>query len=1248
MRFSLFLAAITVWAGQGLQIGITGTPAVRTQNTSFPAMSHTAVICEAEISNLTGVTANDGMGELNAAGILVDYSNSTTLRFASNWITGGMSSNMTLQTASFANNYIFWRYQHDNAGAIGAAKTDYLEAWDINGVRQVSASNPYTGDNGTNLTGIFVGQNGNTTVQRVHFIRCGTNLVPIGSRSPATADIGPLNANTWAFHWKFDGTLVDSATGAYPATMADSSTPNNTCNVTVTSYCTTQFQVPIPVITLAQPTWRAGTGQTPSGAASFSQSDSSPGIYSYFWQILSGPTLLAWTSHTGVTPTLTQLVAGDYNLQLVVTDATPATAVTTQHVGVVATDVNDIVINTAGLPTAAQTNVILGPLQKWMSNLAPYPLFDQLHAVQWNLRSGPTGDFQSPLNGASSYQAGTAYFDYAQPGTLSITQTLNIATGSGTSWLSTIGDAGDATASAAIYDSLNAGIHSSDTFVVTGSNNTFVFTFDGGSPITCTLTTGSRNSSQIAGDIQGCIGTAVPSSPATTIPGTASGTHTVTPTSMVGIATGEVLKFNDGANIVNATVTGTTGSTFTATFPVTLANPAVVSWRVATTDSNGGLLIKILTSTVGSGGSIAVSSGSADALLGFTVGTFTVANNPQGNMAIIPWYLTSTLSPANPGYPTGRRQLNVLQVLSDTSLIVQQANGLGWRLPSQSGVQFAIDNQSWPSFYAADNNGNYYDNGLSDCAKAYKSGVATDIAQCRARTDRWFRGPKVDLGQEYTTSGDSTTVVGSGQGLISRSLGMMGVFLRALDGQSGYWTGLEYIAGQDIIKLSGAGSNIADIYTDQREFGYAVQRVSACALFDPGGYSATCRAELVSLTTAIITPSRNTADSAYPYWPVPYYTQASFVCVNNVCPGGGSVCVTNGSQTVTGSGTAFANFGNSHGATTMWFFPIAGTRPANNAAGDPVYYTPAYNSPTSVTLDRNYAGTTGCSKGYMLFDGNVDVPYIGWGAQPFMEGLMNTGFALASLATACISAGVPTNCDNPTSIALAGYVSDAATWIANVGYDPVTQGVFQGANYVNCTPPSANILCNSGNLPYGERVTGQEASGGISWGYRLSGTSALKTNIDAQFSAAWANIGGLPDYVPPSGNYTFTPGNLASFKYYGLMTGIDAQPSYQAVQLCAGGTFPCLSPLLPPNNATVRVTGCLAANSCTGAVANATQYVMVMTEPNGITATSTCSTPTCTVTANLVQGSRVTVQITYLSAGSAQLAQSDPFDIVVQ
>jgi hypothetical protein len=1161
MRYLSFLLAVSCWAGQGLKLSN-----VRVQNGSFTAQSHSVpVIVEFELSDWSSVTTNDSVALLDGVGLAVDFQSSTLMRVADNWGTG--AATVAIPLSLFANNYLYFRYQHDQAGTLGPAMTDYIQAWDHLGVLQFSVANSYSADNPSyNFGGLYVAQNGNATVQTVHFVRSGTTLVPIASRSPATADTGPLNSGSWAFQWKFDGSLADASGNGWTPAMYDSSTPSGTCGSTATSYCNTLYQSVFPVITTNVPTWRAGQAQSPSGSSSFSQADSSSVISSYFWQYLSGPSAPVWSSHTTVSPSLSVPIAGDYNIQLQVKDAASQVATATQHIGVVATDSNDIVINNAALPTNSITDVILGPLQKWESSLAPYPLFDVLHGEQWTLRSGPSGDFQTDVNGGSSFQSGTAYFDYAQPGTITCTQFSYICAGSGTSWLTTIGDAGDASAYATIYTSVAAGTNTSAQFTITSSNDAITLAFDGGSPKVCTLTTGARNPQQVATDIQSCIGAAGTAAP----------------------------------------------------------------------DYNG-LLIAISTATMGTSGSVAVQTvaNNAYATLGLTVGTYTVANNPQVNMEIIPFYLTSTLSTPNPAYATGRRQLNIVQVLSNTSIVIEQANGFGWRLPTQTGVQYAIDSQAWGPYTNFSNNGNYYMVDLADWAKAIQSGLAADAAQARARSDRWWRSPIIDLGQEYTTSSDMTTFTGSGRQVDSRLLALNGTILRALDGNSTYWTGIEYIIEQDVAKITGPGSSITDLYFDQREFGDALQRISLCAQYDPGSYAATCRATLVSVTANVITPSRNTVDSAYPYWPVLYFAS----------PGswtnGSSVSVTNGSVSVVGTGTTFPLSCTGLGTLAMWFFPTPGTRPASNSVGDSTWYTPTCVDGTHMTLDRNYAGTTSASKGYALYyDGSAN-PFVGWGAQPFMEATTAAGFAMASLATACVSPGVPTNCDNPTSVLLKGYVSDAAQWMVNVGYQSSTQGVYQGANFVNCTPPSSNALCEAGNLPYGARVIGLESNPGIAWAYRLSGTAAFKTNADAMFSANWTNSGGLPDYNPPSGQYVQTPGVVSSPKYHGLAFGQGQDPAWQAIDLCAGGSFPCLSPLAAP------VTRTIYLNYSPSDVTNATSVHITVTQPDGVQVTTTCTSAPCSVTGDARQGTHL-VQAQYFNSGGKALSQTSVGILVVQ
>lgn len=1154
----------------GQNIVLVGTSAV---NSSFPAVSHTAPVeIQFELANWSNLTINEILVNLTGLGMYVDVSDPGHFRFNNNWETG-QSGTPSISTSSFTNGYMFVKYRHDNAGALGPAKTDYIEAWDQNGVLQYSNTFNYTGDNVYAFGGVFVGHDGNKSHFSLGFVRASTTtFTPLGTRSPATADVAP-----YAFQWKFDGNLSDDE-GLWNATY-DFGSP---------SYESTLYQYAFAIVSLSTPTWRAGYPQTISAINSYSQSNVSSSISQYFWQATSANPLPVWTSHAVAAPTLSGLVAGDYGINLQIIDGSLQTATTTLHVGVVATDNNDIVINSSGIPPNSVTDYFLGPMMKWESPLSAYPLFDVLHGVQSFWR---TSDFQGPINGGSSYQSGVAYFDFAQPGTLSMGQSLYVATGTSTNWITTVcnnQDATDPTNPAdflSVYSSTSPGIHTSDTFNVTSGNNAFLLSFNGGPSISGTVSVQASSISKIAADMQAVIKT------------------------------------------TNAVVAA---------------------------DFNGFLLqIKISTPGINQTINVQTTANSIYGLLGIATGTYTNQNMPQDNIGLVVWYPTSSLSPVNPAYSTGRRQLTIKSCISSTTIIAEESSGLGWRLPTVTNVSYSLDAQAWPVYYLFSNNGNYYDAIYADYYKAIKSGVASDLAQARARADRWFRGPGIDMGQEFTTSNDGTTFTGSafGQTGSSRNLGMAGVMLRATDGQPNYWTGINYIEnGYDIPKLEGAeenvpfsGTHIADLYVDQREFGYALIRASLCAMFDTDAPTANaCRYALVNVSTSIIVNSLDSSNGVAPYFPIPYWTSTSFVSTFSLSPS--SACVTNGSRNVHGSGTIWYNFPfNGTSSSTIVFFSNPAVQPANNLAMDTTVYFPVFVDTGDITLDRNYTGTTGCTgtsgsnKGWALADANLqNPPYNGYGSQPFIQGLMAEGMALASLATKCVSAGVPTNCDNTTSANLQTWANDAAVWISTIGYDPATQGVYQGAGYVNCTPASGNTLCNSGNLPYGERVTAQEADGGIQWSYRLTGSTNSLAVSTGLYNAAWANSGGLPDYNPPSGQYV-GPGSFASIKYYGLLGGVSLQPSVQAVTQCK--TFPCISPVLPAINRALNVGFNLPPN--------ATSAVISLQEPNNYVITSSCTVSPCQIVGDARQGTHL-IRKQYCNSSGTPVVTGDWSPLGVQ
>src|SRR5262249_11483342 len=152
------------------------------------------------------------------------------------------------------------------------------------------------------------GQNLSTAYFRIY-----TCTVASNSRPPVTADTN----SCILVHWKFDGNLTDSSGFGYTAQMSSGSA----------TYVTTPGQnLVVPVLqTLNAPLWgnavslRAGFPAQLDGRASYSQADGSATVQC-FWQSVSGPTIPFWDNHSSCTPTLTGLIFGDYQIELVATD----------------------------------------------------------------------------------------------------------------------------------------------------------------------------------------------------------------------------------------------------------------------------------------------------------------------------------------------------------------------------------------------------------------------------------------------------------------------------------------------------------------------------------------------------------------------------------------------------------------------------------------------------------------------------------------------------------------------------------------------------------------------------------------------------------------------------------------------------------------------------------------------------------------------------------------------------------------
>jgi len=233
---------------------------------------------------------------------------------------------------------------------------------------------------------------------KLAFLRWFSSVVPIGTSIPiagATGDLGD---------WEFEGNLQDSsghnlnmaATGAVTYTPTPIYPP--ACNAG------------------AQQTFRAGYPGSLSGLGS-EPADNGTSL-SYVWQMVSGPSLLRWSSHTTPSPQISGMVFGTYVFQLTVADSSNQTSACTVKDGAVATDDNNIVIT-----NNPAVDTLLGPMVRYGAN--PWPWFDNRHKQ--------AADNENSVMNAYF----PAWWDTSAPGTITVTTGSNHVVGAGTMFTTT-------------------------------------------------------------------------------------------------------------------------------------------------------------------------------------------------------------------------------------------------------------------------------------------------------------------------------------------------------------------------------------------------------------------------------------------------------------------------------------------------------------------------------------------------------------------------------------------------------------------------------------------------------------------------------------------------------------------------------------------------------------------------------------------------------------------------------------------
>jgi hypothetical protein len=244
---------------------------------------------------------------------------------------------------------------HDMA-AFGGTNTDYVGLYDIFGNVVAQASQTYTSVARINTTGWQISGGNGSDAFHVAFERIctGEAAIPLWKTVPTTFGGCPLG--TELLEWKFDGNLNDSSGNGYTASISGA-------GGTTPTYAPSLYQGVVAIIkTRNPPLWtyiapmRAGNANQLDCTASYSQSDTSNTVRC-FWQVLSGPSVPTFDSHTAFQPTLTGLVFGDYLVQLTATDLAGDSTTTSVDIGAVATDSNGVVVQAS--PNA---DLIFGPM----------------------------------------------------------------------------------------------------------------------------------------------------------------------------------------------------------------------------------------------------------------------------------------------------------------------------------------------------------------------------------------------------------------------------------------------------------------------------------------------------------------------------------------------------------------------------------------------------------------------------------------------------------------------------------------------------------------------------------------------------------------------------------------------------------------------------------------------------------------------------------------------------------------------
>lgn len=310
-----------------------------------------------------------------------------TMNRAGDAYPGGAPCNLTPVEGT----HILVRVQRNHSG--GSTGTAECEIFNIDGTNRLAQT--------LTLTAIGTGLSNNSSIGsasftgKLGFLRVSSTLVAVNSRPPTTADGGNVS------EWKFDGNLNDSSGNSHTLTYSGAAYTN-----------TPDLLVYAKLQTYGHPSWsdwvsmRAGYTNQLDASGSYSMSDISSTPTSYFWQQLSGPNVVRWSSRSVSQPTISNVITGPYRFQVSATDAS-STSVATLDVGAVAYNSNGVVI-----PANPLVSQFFGPLIAFGQN--PWAYQDERQLTMLGLQT----TYQATANdfGWTTTGQGTISYPFAGRG----------------------------------------------------------------------------------------------------------------------------------------------------------------------------------------------------------------------------------------------------------------------------------------------------------------------------------------------------------------------------------------------------------------------------------------------------------------------------------------------------------------------------------------------------------------------------------------------------------------------------------------------------------------------------------------------------------------------------------------------------------------------------------------------------------------------------------------------------------------